>query len=50
MVAYPQHVDRWFESLRDLETCQEIRLERKPSLMIDWGENRVLTIRPSRYG
>lgn len=40
----PQHLDRWFESLRDLETGQEMRLERKPSLTIDWGENRVLTI------
>ena len=27
----PQHVDRWFESLRDLETGQELRMERKPS-------------------
>ena len=39
----PQHVDRWFESLRDLETGQELRMERKPSLVIDWGANRVLT-------
>ena len=39
----PQHVDRWFESLRDLETGQEMKLERKPSLVIDWGQNRVLT-------
>jgi AbiV family abortive infection protein len=39
----PQHVDRWFESLRDLETGKELRLERKPSLVIDWGANRVLT-------
>jgi AbiV family abortive infection protein len=40
----PQHVDRWFDDLRDLETGQELKLERKPSLVIDWGENRVLTV------
>lgn len=34
----PQHVDRWFESLRDLETGQELRLERKPSFVIDWAQ------------
>jgi AbiV family abortive infection protein len=39
----PQHVDRWFESLRDLETGQELSIARKPSLVIDWGANRVLT-------
>jgi AbiV family abortive infection protein len=39
----PQHVDRWFESLRDLESGQELKLERKPSLVIDWGANRVLS-------
>jgi hypothetical protein len=40
----PQHVDRWFDSVRDLENGQELRLERKPSLVIDWGANRVLTM------
>jgi AbiV family abortive infection protein len=40
----PQHVDRWFESLRDLENGSELRLERKPSLVIDWGQNRVLKV------
>jgi predicted transcriptional regulator len=40
----PQHVDRWFERLRDLETGQELKLARKPSIVIDWGQNRVFTL------
>src|SRR5206468_2655788 len=33
-----------YESIHDLENKMEVGLERHPSLKIDWGENRVLTI------
>jgi len=39
----PQDVSRYYESITDLENRSEVRLERQPSLEIDWGENRVLT-------
>jgi AbiV family abortive infection protein len=38
----PEQISRYYESIRDLENGQELRLERQPSLRIDWGENRVL--------
>ncbi|MCK1543703.1 hypothetical protein IVB12_17485 [Bradyrhizobium sp. 179] len=38
----PEHINRYYESIRDLENGQELRLERQPSLKIDWGENRAL--------
>jgi AbiV family abortive infection protein len=39
----PEHIDRYYESMEDLERKQAIRLARSPSLKIDWGANRVLT-------
>jgi AbiV family abortive infection protein len=39
----PEQISRYYESIRDLENSQELRLERQPSLRIDWGQNRVLT-------
>lgn len=40
----PEHVSRYYESIRDLESGHELKLERSPSLRIDWGENRTLTL------
>ncbi|KQY97178.1 hypothetical protein ASD45_20955 [Pseudolabrys sp. Root1462] len=40
----PEQIDRYHESVQDLENKAEVRIERRPSLKIDWGENRVLTI------
>jgi AbiV family abortive infection protein len=39
----PEHVDSYYESVFDLESGAQIKLARRPSLKIDWGENRVLT-------
>jgi AbiV family abortive infection protein len=39
----PEQVDRYWDSITDLENGQEIGVERSPSLKIDWGENRALT-------
>lgn len=39
----PRQVDRFYERLDDLEHKAEIRLERSPSLKVDWGENRTLS-------
>ncbi len=40
----PEQVSRYYESIRDLESGDELKLERRPSLRIDWGENRTLTM------
>ena len=40
----PEHVSRYYESLEDLDNPKmKLTLERKPSLKIDWGANRVLS-------
>lgn len=39
----PEQIDKYYESIEDLENKAMLRLERKPSLKVDWGENRVLT-------
>jgi hypothetical protein len=39
----PQHINRYYESLEDLDTKRQIAVERAPSLKIDWGRNRVLS-------
>jgi hypothetical protein len=39
----PEHVSRYYESIHDLENGTQLKLDRSPSLKIDWGENRVLT-------
>ncbi|WP_440642024.1 AbiV family abortive infection protein [Bradyrhizobium sp. PUT101] len=39
----PEQINRYYETIRDLENGQDLRLERQPSLKIDWGENRALT-------
>lgn len=36
-------VEQFYEKITDLENKSEIRVERTPSLKIDWGGNRVLT-------
>jgi hypothetical protein len=38
----PQHINRFYESLQDLDTKRTIGLDRVPSLKVDWGTNRVL--------
>ncbi len=38
----PEQVDRYYESIEDLEHKAILRLERQPSLKSDWGANRVL--------
>lgn len=38
----PDQIDKYYESIEDLETKSPITLERSPSLKIDWGKNRVL--------
>jgi AbiV family abortive infection protein len=40
----PEQISRFYESIRDVEAGLEMKIERRPSLKIDWGENRVLTI------
>ena len=39
----PEQTSRYYEFIHDLESGDEVRVERSPSLKIDWGENRVLT-------
>jgi AbiV family abortive infection protein len=39
----PEQISRYYESIRDLETGQELAIERHPILKIDWGQHRVLT-------
>lgn len=39
----PDHVNKYYESIEDLETKSMVRLQRSPSLKVDWGENRILT-------
>ena len=40
----PEQVSRYYEFIRDIESGDELKLERRPSLRIDWGENRTLTM------
>lgn len=40
----PEQISRFYESMHDVENNLEMKVERTPSLKIDWGENRVLTI------
>ena len=37
------HINRYYEYVEDLEIKEKLRIERSPSLRVDWGENRVLT-------
>jgi hypothetical protein len=37
-----QHTQRFYERLTDLETNDEVVIERSPSLIIDWGAGQVL--------
>ena len=37
------HVSRYYEYVEDLEIGEKLRIERSPSLRVDWGDNRVLT-------
>jgi AbiV family abortive infection protein len=39
----PEQVDSYYERIYDLENRAHIKIERSPSLKIDWGSNRVLT-------
>jgi AbiV family abortive infection protein len=39
----PEQINRYYDSVTDLEQDAEVGLERSPSLKIDWGENRALT-------
>lgn len=39
----PEQVDSYYEQIDDLENGHQIKLNRIPSLKIDWGSNRVLT-------
>lgn len=39
----PEQVSKYYESIKDLESKNELLLQRSPSLKVDWGENRVLT-------
>jgi hypothetical protein len=39
----PEQINRYYESLEDLDTKIQVTVERRPSLKIDWGANRVLT-------
>jgi hypothetical protein len=38
----PQHINRYYENLQDLDTKKMMGLDRVPSLKVDWGGNRVL--------
>ena len=37
------HISRYYEYVEDLEINEKLKIERSPSLRVDWGENRVLT-------
>ena len=37
------HISRYYEYVEDLEISEKLRIERSPSLRVDWGDNRVLT-------
>ena len=39
----PEQISRYYESLEDLDAKMQVTVERRPSLKIDWGANRVLT-------
>lgn len=39
----PEQIDKYYESIEDLETKSRIEIKRSPSLKVDWGQNRVLT-------
>lgn len=39
----PTQVDKYYESIEDVIGNAKLVLERKPSLKVDWGENRALT-------
>lgn len=39
----PAQIDKYYESIEDLETKTQIEVKRSPSLKVDWGQNRVLT-------
>jgi len=39
----PVDVNKYYESIEDLEAKAKVVLERSPSLKVDWGEHRVLT-------
>lgn len=38
----PEQIDKFYETIDDLENGHELELKRNPSLKIDWGANRVL--------
>ena len=38
----PQHINRYYESLEDLDKKQRMAIDGVPSLKVDWGGNRVL--------
>lgn len=38
-----EHISRYYEYVEDVEIKEKLRIERSPSLRLDWGENRVLT-------
>jgi len=39
----PEQLSRYYEGIRDLENSRDFNIERKPSLKIDWGQNRVFS-------
>jgi AbiV family abortive infection protein len=39
----PEQINRYYESLEDIDKHAKLGLERNPSLKVDWGGNRVLT-------
>ena len=39
----PEQISKYYESIEDLDLKHMLRLERSPSLKVDWGKNRVLT-------
>ena len=38
-----EHISRYYEYVEDVEIKEKLKIERSPSLRVDWGENRVLT-------
>lgn len=39
----PEQISKYYESIEDIDLKHMLRLERSPSLKVDWGKNRVLT-------
>lgn len=35
----PQDIDKYYESIKDLENDAEVKVERRPKLNLDWGNN-----------